>query len=125
VRQITNVTDDQGNVTSVTYDLFGRRTAINSPDADLTTFTYDLADNLTANLRAAGKQVTFAYQFNRGHGDQLPPAFPRGRAERPGRQPGRAHHAHHRHRGSPPRQGGARSPGDPRHPDRGWPRRHR
>src|SRR5262249_32752283 len=31
VRQITSVTDDQGNVTSVAYDLFGRRAAINSP----------------------------------------------------------------------------------------------
>ncbi len=69
MRQITGVTDDQGNVTSVVYDLFGRRTAIGSPDAGLTTFTYDLADNLianqTANLRASGQQVTFAYQFNR------------------------------------------------------------
>jgi YD repeat-containing protein len=69
VRQITGVTDDQGNATVVAYDLFGRRTAINSPDAGLTTFTYDLADNLTAkqtaNLQAAGQQVTFAYQFNR------------------------------------------------------------
>jgi YD repeat-containing protein len=70
VRQITGVTDDQGNVTSVTYDLFARRTEINSPDAGRTTFTYDLADNLiakqTANLAAAGgQQVMFGYQFNR------------------------------------------------------------
>jgi len=28
--------------------MFGRRTAINSPDPGLTTFIYDLADNLTA-----------------------------------------------------------------------------
>ncbi|MBO0879585.1 MAG: hypothetical protein J2P17_04285, partial [Mycobacterium sp.] len=69
VRQITSVTDDQGNVTSVNYDLFGRRTAINSPDAGLTAFTYDLADNLitkqTANLATAGQLVKFNYQFNR------------------------------------------------------------
>jgi YD repeat-containing protein len=69
VREITGVTDDQGNVTVVAYDLFGHRTAINSPDAGLTTFTYDLADNLTAkqtaNLQTAGQEVTFAYQFNR------------------------------------------------------------
>jgi YD repeat-containing protein len=69
VRQITDFTDDQGNVISVSYDLFGRRTGINSPDAGLTTFTFDLADNLiakqTANLRTASQQVTFGYQFNR------------------------------------------------------------
>src|SRR5262249_53428852 len=59
--------------------LFGRRTAIGSPDAGLTTFTYDLADNLTAkqtaNLRAAAQQVTFAYQFNRVTAINYP-AFP-------------------------------------------------
>jgi YD repeat-containing protein len=79
VRQITNVTDDQGNVTSVAYDLFGRRTAIDSPDAGRTTFSYDLADNLTAkqtaNLRATAQQVTFAYQFNRVTAINYP-AFP-------------------------------------------------
>src|SRR6266446_1800256 len=79
VRQIAGVTDDQGNVTSVAYDLFGRRSAINSPDAGLTTFTYDLAGNLiakqTANLRAAGQQVTNAYQFNRVTAINYP-AFP-------------------------------------------------
>src|SRR5262249_49847893 len=79
VRQITSITDDQGNVTSVAYDLFGRRTAIDSPDAGLTTSTYDLADNViakqTANLRAAGQQVTYAYQFNRVTAINYP-AFP-------------------------------------------------
>jgi RHS repeat-associated protein len=79
VRQLTSVTDDQGNVTSVAYDLLGRRIGIGSPDAGLTTFTYDLADNLiarqTANLRASGQQITYGYQFNRLTAINYP-AFP-------------------------------------------------
>ena len=65
LRQITSVTDNQNNVTSVVYDQFGRRTQINSPDASLTGFAYDLADNLTFKQLATGQFVTYAYQFNR------------------------------------------------------------
>ncbi len=79
LRQITGVTDDQGNTSSVAYDLFGRRTAINNPDTGLTAFTYDRADNLiakqTASLRATSQQVTYAYQFNRLTAINYP-AFP-------------------------------------------------
>jgi YD repeat-containing protein len=52
VREITGVTDDQGNATSVPPDRLGRRTGINTSDVGLTTFTYDLADNLTAKQMA-------------------------------------------------------------------------
>jgi YD repeat-containing protein len=51
VRQITSVTDDQGNVTSVTYDLFGRRIAINSPDAGRT------GEPTDEQMEAAGKHL--------------------------------------------------------------------
>ena len=47
----------------------GRRTAIDSPDAGRTAFVYDLADNLTAketaNLRATGQKISYAYEFTR------------------------------------------------------------
>src|SRR5260370_17629690 len=62
LRQITSVTDNQNNVTSVVYDQLGRRTRINSPDAGPTKFFYDLADNLTskqtANLPPVGGPST-------------------------------------------------------------------
>ena len=52
-----------------TYDLFGRRTAIDNPDSGRTAFAYDLADNLiakeTANLRATGQRISYRYEFNR------------------------------------------------------------
>ncbi|HKI99087.1 MAG TPA: SpvB/TcaC N-terminal domain-containing protein, partial [bacterium] len=69
LRQITRVVDTKGNTTAIAYDLLGRRTAIDNPDAGRTETVYDPAGNavarITANLRAAGKQVTFDYDYNR------------------------------------------------------------
>jgi RHS repeat-associated protein len=69
LKQITTVTDNNTNLTRVEYDTFGRRTAIDSPDAGRTAFSYDLADNLTAketaNLRATGQKISYAYEFTR------------------------------------------------------------
>lgn len=67
--QIVSVADDRNNVTRAEYDNFGRRVAIDSPDAGRTTFEFDLASNLrkkvTANLRAASQDIAYAYDFNR------------------------------------------------------------
>ncbi len=69
LRQITDVTDDQGNVTLAEYDNFGRMTALDSPDMGRTTYGFDLASNLTtkqtANLAADGTAISYAYDFNR------------------------------------------------------------
>ncbi|MFL6653730.1 MAG: toxin TcdB middle/N-terminal domain-containing protein, partial [Sulfurifustis sp.] len=69
LKQITQVTDDKGNVTRIAYDNFGRRTNINNPDTGATSFAYDLASNLTqkitANLQAAGQAINYDYDFNR------------------------------------------------------------
>ena len=69
LKQITTVTDNNTNLTRVEYDTFGRRTSIDSPDAGRTAFIYDLADNLTAqetaNLRATGQKISYAYEFTR------------------------------------------------------------
>lgn len=67
--QIVAVKDDKDNLTTVGYDLMGRRTRIDSPDAGLTEYVFDPASNLvekiTANLRATGKAIKYDYTYNR------------------------------------------------------------
>ncbi|MEK8019536.1 MAG: RHS repeat domain-containing protein [Candidatus Parabeggiatoa sp.] len=46
LKQIVTVVDDQNNVTTVSYDNWGRRTHINSPDMGLTETVSDLASNV-------------------------------------------------------------------------------
>jgi RHS repeat-associated protein len=69
LKQITRVVDDKQNATSITYDNLGRRTFIDNPDTGNTETRYDLASNviakITANLRGAGQQITYDYDFNR------------------------------------------------------------
>ncbi|UWQ09737.1 SpvB/TcaC N-terminal domain-containing protein [Aliiroseovarius crassostreae] len=76
LKQITLVTDDQDNQTTASYDNLGRQIAIDSPDMGLTEFTYDPASNLiakqTANLAAAGSEITYQYDFNRLMGVTYP-----------------------------------------------------
>ena len=77
--QIIAVTDAKNNVTNAEYDNFGRRTAIDSPDAGRTEYIFDLASNLhrkeTANLRAANALITYNYDFNR-IASRVYPLFP-------------------------------------------------
>jgi RHS repeat-associated protein len=69
LKQIVQVTDDKQNVTSVSYDNFGRRSVINNPDTGRTETQYDLASNvtkkITANLQAQAKSIDYSYDFNR------------------------------------------------------------
>ncbi len=79
MRELTEMTDDQGNTTMVAYDLVGRRTAINSPDAGYSLFQYDLAGNLirrvTPNLGPLGQAIDYHYDFDRMT-DVIYPRFP-------------------------------------------------
>ncbi|CAK8710557.1 hypothetical protein GKODMF_00765 [Candidatus Electrothrix gigas] len=74
--QIVQVRDDKDNLTKVGYDLMGRRTRIDSPDAGLTEYVFDPASNLvekiTANLRAEGKAIKYDYTYNRLDGIEYP-----------------------------------------------------
>jgi RHS repeat-associated protein len=69
LRQMVGVEDDHHNVTNVMYDNLGRRTVVDSPDLGRMETQYDPANNvvakITANLRAAGQQITYNYDFNR------------------------------------------------------------
>ncbi len=69
IKQLVQVEDDHHNISVMSYDNFGRRTAIDSPDAGLTENDYDLAGNLiakvTANLRALNLQISYDHEFNR------------------------------------------------------------
>ena len=57
MKQIIEVKDDKGNITTAAYDNLGRRTVIDNPDIGLEQRVYDLAGNLikkiTPNLRGA------------------------------------------------------------------------
>ncbi|MBD1556275.1 hypothetical protein HC752_04935 [Vibrio sp. S9_S30] len=76
VNELLNVTDNLNNVTSVIYDLAGRRTHIDSPDMGLTESVYDNASNvvqkITANLREQGMAISYDYDYERLSGITYP-----------------------------------------------------
>ncbi|MEJ2707894.1 MAG: RHS repeat-associated core domain-containing protein, partial [Anaerolineales bacterium] len=69
LQQLVGVVDPGGNQTTHEYDLLGRRTATTTPDGGWVTFVYDLASHkisqVTPNLRAAGGEIHYTYDFDR------------------------------------------------------------
>jgi RHS repeat-associated protein len=67
--ELRQIQDPSGNLTTADYDSFGHMVRLLSPDAGQTEWRYDTANRLaakeTANLRANGKLVTYAYDFDR------------------------------------------------------------
>jgi RHS repeat-associated protein len=63
--EMLSATDSKGNTVSLTYNLSGKRTSLESPDTGKLLLSYDEAGNLAkktdAVLRSRGEAVTYAY----------------------------------------------------------------
>ena len=57
------VTDTVGSVFTMTYDLQGRKTAMDDPDMGEWAYTYDAAGNLSTQTDAMGQVITFTYDL--------------------------------------------------------------
>ena len=58
LKQITQVNDDQNNLTRIRYDHLGRRTGIDNPDTGFVETVYDLASNPVQKITAVLNQYT-------------------------------------------------------------------
>jgi len=65
---LVETSDDSNNVSTMDYDLLGRRVSVNHPDAGLLELVYDPASNviakITPQLRPQGRQISYDYDFN-------------------------------------------------------------
>lgn len=61
VGDLTQVTDNAGNLTAVTYDSLGRKTSITEPNTGTSTYVYDLAGRPTRQTDAKGQKLDFFY----------------------------------------------------------------
>ncbi len=60
-KQLTKVTDEQNNVTTMIYDSLGRKIEMIDPDMGTWTYTYDLNGNLLSQTDATPETVNFTY----------------------------------------------------------------
>lgn len=58
---LTEVTDPLGNVTTMAYNLLGRKTGMHDPDMGNWSYGHDAVGNLTAQIDAKGQTITFQY----------------------------------------------------------------
>jgi RHS repeat-associated protein len=59
--QLVQVTDDAGNVTTIDYDLAGRKTSMNDPDMGSWSYGYNAAGSLTSQTDARAITTTLEY----------------------------------------------------------------
>jgi len=59
--RLVRLTDDHGNVTSITYDSVGRKMMLDDPDTHVTTYSYDRVGNLITQTDAKGQVTTLTY----------------------------------------------------------------
>ncbi len=58
---LTGVTDAAGNVSTMSYDLLGRKVAMHDPDMGDWSYGYDAVGNLTSQTDAKGQTIGFTY----------------------------------------------------------------
>ncbi|HEY3232915.1 MAG TPA: SBBP repeat-containing protein, partial [Roseiflexaceae bacterium] len=58
---LSQVTDANGNLTSISYDSLGRKTAMSDPDMGAWSYLYDANGNLTRQTDARGQRICFYY----------------------------------------------------------------
>ncbi|MBI3324328.1 MAG: VCBS repeat-containing protein [Candidatus Omnitrophica bacterium] len=58
---LTQVTDERGNITRISYDSLGRKLSMDDPDMGRWIYTYDDVDNLKSQTDARGITIAFAY----------------------------------------------------------------
>ena len=74
--ELTRVTDAAGNVTSISYDGFGRKTAMTDPDMGSWSYSYDAVGNLVQQTDAKSQVIEFGYdKLNRLVRKWYPPAW--------------------------------------------------
>ena len=68
LQQLVSITDAGQKASSMAYDLLGRQVMVETPDAGKVEMAFDPAGNMvsraTPNLRNAGKQIGYEYEFN-------------------------------------------------------------
>jgi RHS repeat-associated protein len=76
LNQLLSLTDDIGAITTMQYDMLGRKISQTYPDAGTTQYSYDLSGNIvkmvTANLQKDSTAITYNYDFNRLTGITYP-----------------------------------------------------
>ncbi len=58
---LAQVVDDDGNITSISYDMLSRKTGMVDPDMGCWSYTYDGNDNLIAQTDAKMQTIAFSY----------------------------------------------------------------
>ena len=59
--QLTQITDSQSNVKTMTFDGLKRMIGMNDPDRGVMSYTYDDASNLTETVNAKGQHIAMGY----------------------------------------------------------------
>ncbi len=59
--QLTQITDSQGNVKTLSYDGLKRKISMNDLDRGVVNYTYDDASNLKQTIDAKGQLITYTY----------------------------------------------------------------